>query len=221
MEKAGILGMVIGALIGAGSVSQGAEARDYCNSSGCQVSAWRPPGIISAGGGGFDSYDQSVSREDYRDPTENICEQIFSSAPPGCDLRNPPQVEVNGCGSRGSEAIPDYLISPVLPVVAVSFGGIFKPACDAHDMCYSNLGVSKDLCDEQLRIGMIDEAKRRMSPIQYATFAPFVEAQAVAYSRSLRWEWVQARFSGPAFDDAQRLSLCRNLAGGARGNLCI
>jgi len=225
MSKGDVLRLVMSVIVATGGASAlQAKAQGSCNGMRCDVFATRPlPPLMAGGGGGWgggtDNTDQS--NNPHHDPQHDRCMMVINSTPPGCDLRNPPQLVVNGCGSVGSEAIPDYIVSPVLATEAVSLGGIFKPACDAHDMCYATLGMSKDACDENLRVGMIAEAQRRMSPLQYAALGPYVHAQAWAYAKGLQWSWVQARYSGPAFEQAQRDASCRVTSGSAAANGCL
>jgi len=221
MEKTSILGVVIGVLIGGAAASPDVQAQSYCNASGCQVFASRPGGGFFGSGGGYGSYDQSVPREDYRDPAENLCQQIFSSVPPGCDLRNPPDFKANGCGADGGIAIPNSLISLKDPIDGHIFGEIFKAACDQHDACYAVIGVSKSHCDNRLREDMVASAKQIIPVAEYARFSGAVEAQAIAYSIGLQWGAVAAFASGPAFNAAQDSSYCRNSAAAAMESGCI
>ena len=50
----------------------------------------------------------------------------------------------NGCGSEGSECVPDSFLWLVN----------FKPACDKHDICYGTCGANKTQCDATLGIDM-------------------------------------------------------------------
>jgi len=59
----------------------------------------------------------------------------------------------NGCGSAGSEWVPD------------SFpGGVdFSSACNNHDICYGTCGSSKGTCDDSLRQDMRDACDAGLS----------------------------------------------------------
>jgi len=61
------------------------------------------------------------------------------------------KVVLNGCGSKGSEWVPDSYFWIVN----------FTPACDCHDECYAKAGVSKDFCDSELRSKMKDACREK------------------------------------------------------------
>ncbi|MCR5183144.1 MAG: hypothetical protein K6B46_00380 [Opitutales bacterium] len=64
----------------------------------------------------------------------------------GRTRRRDPNYEpsINGCGSEGSEWVPDSFFWFV----------DFTPACNAHDVCYGTCGASKAQCDVSLGADM-------------------------------------------------------------------
>lgn len=102
-------------------------------------------GVGGGGGGGWGGVGTTVPDED-----NNICAIIASQNEPGCDLNNPPELIVNGCGSDGSAWVPDGM--PDNPT-------LFRRSCDAHDQCYGGSGQSKPQCDGALRDSMYTDCE--------------------------------------------------------------
>lgn len=128
---------------------------------------------------------------------------------------------VNGCGTSGGFPVPDYLVSPVSPAVALAFGGIFRDACNAHDMCYSLLYRTKAQCDLMLEQDMIQTAQQQIPAVLRPVFASAVSGQSYAYSRTLLWEGIFPwNTSQSAFDAAQNDARCRMAAADFQWNGC-
>lgn len=158
------------------------------------------------GGGGSEPIPEEPN------PACPILEQAARDA--GCDLRNPPRLEVNGCGTTDFDA-PDYLLArPWL-------GEIFTGACDSHDTCYGTFGTNKESCD--LRLG--NQMRQACSSSAFTlgmTDFPFhaCDEQANIYSGVLQSSLVTFFISGPAFDRAQHEGQCRMLAEEAQAEDC-
>src|SRR6185295_6990610 len=120
-------------------------------------------------------------------------EVSLSNDPLGlCDLLAPRPgytPTTNGCGSAGSEWVPE------------SFYGFvdFSQCCDNHDRCYGSCaqGNSKDRCDRRLRDCMIHACDEVFHGGGFNEAASFCHDQANIYYATL---WA---FGGGAWEDAQ------------------
>lgn len=122
-----------------------------------------------------------------------------------CDLKNPPRLVVNGCGSRGSTWVPDGV--PGYP-------GLFSAACNEHDVCYGSMGVTKESCDARLGARMARECQSIDSSDVIAR--GLCTLAASAYPAALRG-LPQAE---TAFATAQQEALCRSLSAMAEALRC-
>ncbi len=197
--------MVVGGL-GVGD----ALAGSFCSLSGCEV---RPPisvpgfgGIGGGGGWGNDGNSGDPEREYQARWCMDFPHEVWKY---GCELTSPPELAVNGCGTAGGMPVPDFLVSPVMAVVAAGMGGIFREACDLHDACYGTAGANKNTCDEALRHDMVGVGLRKTPAPLRAVFDPYIRGQAWAYARFLQWETVGPWTSNPAFNTAQDEGYCR------------
>jgi len=132
------------------------------------------------------------------DECPNIHDAALSIA---CDLKNPPRLVVNGCGSRGSAWVPDGV--PGYP-------GLFSAACNEHDVCYGSMGVTKESCDANLGARMARECQSISSADVLARGLCVLAASA--YPAALRG-LPQAE---TAFAKAQQEAECRNLSAMAK-----
>ena len=207
---------VIATLLAAGALTVAGEvaAGSFCSLNGCQV---RPPvsvpgfGGIGGGGGGWGNDGNSGDPE--REYRAHWCSDFPSEVwKHGCDVYSPPQLAVNGCGTAGGMPVPDFLVSPVMAVVAAGMGGIFTDACDVHDRCYGTAGNQKSKCDEALYRDMVIGAESYIPAALLPAFRPYAHGQAWAYSKFLQWETVMPWTSGPAFNAAQDQGYCRRWA---------
>ncbi|HYG04960.1 MAG TPA: hypothetical protein VD865_00930 [Stenotrophomonas sp.] len=206
-----VLRNVVASLLAAGALLGGdALATSFCSVSGCQV---RPPSFVpgyggAGGGGGWGNDGNSGDPE--REYQARWCmdfpHEVWKY---GCDIYSPPPLAVNGCGTAGGMPVPDFLVSPVMPAVAVAMGTIFREACDVHDTCYGTPGANKAECDHALYRDMVELGERNTPAGLRAVFAPYLRGQAWAYSRFLQWESVSPWTSAPAFNAAQDQAFCR------------
>ena len=114
----------------------------------------------------------------------------------GRTLRHNPNYRpnINGCGSKGSEWVPD------------SFFGLvdFTPACNTHDVCYGTCGANKAQCDINLGVDMAAACLNALAAFVFLPGwgkAPLVLclAQAATYSAVL----LAIPNADDAFEDAQ------------------
>lgn len=224
MKESNALKLVIASLLAARAAGMipAAGAGGYCSiQTGCQVIGYRPPGGGFGGGGSWGSGDGSSDPKHDNQRIEwcqDFPAMVWEGA--GCDVHNPPPLQVNGCGAAGGPGVPDYLIaSPALQPGAAYFGYVFRQACDVHDMCYGTAGSDKHQCDERLRDDMIAQAQQSMGDSAFVAFGVFVVGQATAYAKFLQWEWVEPWTSLPAFIKAQEEAFCRQDSGIFKG-LC-
>jgi len=221
MSGSRVLRCVVAALIAAGAFAGGqAVANSFCSISGCQV---RPPTLIpgyGGGGGGGGWGNDGNSGDPEREYQATWCMDFpHEVGKYGCDVYSPPPLTVNGCGASAGTPVPDFLLSPVNPGVAASFGGIFAEACNRHDSCYGTAGASKAVCDEALNRDMVNMGKEKISvPLVYL-FDAAIRGQAWAYSRYLQWDWVLPWNSEQHFNRAQDEGYCRKWAA-EYGQIC-
>lgn len=111
MKESNVLKLVIASLLAAGAAGMipAADAGGYCSiQTGCQVIGYRPPGGGFGGGGSWGSGDGS---SDPKHDNQRIawCQDfpamVWEGA--GCDVHNPPPLQVNGCGAAGGPGVPD------------------------------------------------------------------------------------------------------------------
>ncbi|MCC8552598.1 hypothetical protein LN543_02130, partial [Xanthomonas hortorum pv. gardneri] len=152
MDSSKILPYVVATLLGsAASLVVGtAVSQSWCNISSCTV---YPPILTNPGGGGGGGGGWGGSSTDpntvhcswysgwftctvYTLPPQ-VCVDLYENLPANCDLTRPPPLTVNGCGSTGTDFMPDYLVTaPALQAEAIQYGNIFTAACNIHDQCY-------------------------------------------------------------------------------------
>lgn len=214
MSESHVLRNVMATLLAVGALAAGeAAAGSFCNLSGCQV---RPPTIIPGffgGGGGGGWGNDGNSGDPEREHRATWCMDFpHEVGQYGCNVYSPPELAVNGCGTAGGFPVPDFLVSPVMTVVAAGIGGIFSAACNAHDRCYGAAGNPKSTCDEALYRDMVLEAETRIPAALLPALRPYIHGQSWAYSRLLQWETVVPWTSGPAFNAAQDQGYCRKWA---------
>lgn len=156
------------------------------------------------GTGGGGSYGGEAAAEQ---DNEALCNAISSLVSANCDLKNPPVLTVNGCGSGMSTyLVPDYLMAN--GALMVGFGPIFAEACNQHDFCYGTYLFSKDECDAILELDMIQIAKEEMSSMQWFLYRFHVRNQAIAYSAALQTPPFLSVAQG-AYANAQADGECR------------
>lgn len=162
---------------------------------------------------GYDDWEledrSEPSDEGDREPAEEQqaeCEAIKAKVDDRCNLSSPPLLITNGCGSEGSELVPDYLIINLVPVTAL--GPIFTDACNVHDICYGTYPADKTACDAMLYTNMVSFAKSDMSDFQWTVYQFHAVSQAYLYSNALQSPFL-AGASGEAFDGAQADGACR------------
>ncbi len=109
-------------------------------------------------------------------------------------IANESAPRVNGCGSSGSEWVPD------------SFFWIvdFSKACNEHDRCYGTCGADKARCDINLGIDMADACLRTFAAFAFLpswgkTPLLLCLAQATIYSATL----LSIAAADKAFEEAQ------------------
>jgi hypothetical protein len=219
MGKSQALRLLIGTIIATGSVTAFKASADYCTSTSCFVThAWFVPLLYGGGGGGAGGTDNT----DQTDPLttrDGACNEMWATMPEGCNYISPPPLVQNGCGASGGAPIPDFLVSPVAPAAAASFGDIFTAACNKHDVCYGTSKYAKAHCDAQLQVDMI--AAGQTLPGDFpAVFASDIANQAYAYSHGLQFFLVEGFASGPAYESAQSEAACRDLSGVAYSYQC-
>ncbi|HVJ38485.1 MAG TPA: hypothetical protein VM687_11885 [Stenotrophomonas sp.] len=185
----------------------------FCSVNGCQV---RPPisvpgfgGTGGGGGWGNDGNSGDPERENRAHWCMDFPHEVWKH---GCEVTAPPPLVVNGCGTAGGMPVPDFLVSPVMAVVAAGMGGIFQEACDTHDRCYGTAGANKNICDDALYQDMVRQGQQKIPAALVPVFLPHIRGQAWAYSRFLQWETVMPWTSGPAFNAAQDQGFCRKWA---------
>ena len=101
--------------------------------------------------------------------------------------KEPKPADVDYCGSKGSEGVPD---------------GIWGGACKQHDECYGTPGNSKARCDLNLGMAIIDECTRR----SYGLGAAWCVDVGLVYSTGLLLLGVTPWYhpSKDAYDAAQK-----------------
>ncbi|GAB1406185.1 hypothetical protein MASR1M8_01040 [Thermomonas brevis] len=165
-------------------------------------------------GGGWGGGDCTEYCGDVSQPGEWICytyDRTGFIVPMGiapytiqCDLKNPPTLVQNGCGSSGiSGAVPDYLAA------APQLGNMFTAACNLHDVCYGTYNTNKNTCDAQLATDMYNDAKREIPSSQWPRLEPYVRSQANAYAYGLADPLIEFFFSNDAFNKAKTDAYCR------------
>lgn len=156
-----------------------------------------------SGGDGADNANEGTYEEDLE------CETIVANAPEGCDVRHPPELVRNGCGTGATATIvPDSLI--VNGITVDRFGNLFTSACNRHDVCYGTAGTNKDACDFALGTDMYNKARDVIPSNQWAYYESHVIVQAGFYSAFLRSRFGKV-FSDKAFQAAQVDGFCRML----------
>ena len=180
---------------------------------------------------GYDNWDFN----DYSDPSDSgddepadtetdeekkaECDAIAAKVSGSCDLKNPPLMVTNGCGSGvTTNLVPDFLSVYGVPVLRL--GPIFEGACNMHDICYGTYFSSKEACDLSLNTNMIKLARLRMTDAQWTTYGPFVKLQALGYSAGLQAPFIDG-ISGEAFNQAQLDGACRVYSGKAKAAGCF
>ncbi|GEM_PF-1680852 len=206
MKRGNALRLVIATvLVSGGAAATVAYAGGYCTLSACYVWGTAPPGWGS-GGGGSGSFDNTQT---YGQPdAQAVCEDLSGHPEPNCNINNPPPLVQNGCGSASID-VPDFLVSFTNAAAAASYGGIFRAACNKHDVCYGTSWQTKAWCDADLKNDMIRSAKDRLPNDVYLFFKADVERQASTYSSGLQWGPIEAFVSGPAWSRAQIDARCR------------
>lgn len=173
--------------------------------------------VYDFSGDGYDS-GGGDSEEPTQENTE-YCEAIEGLVPPGCDLRNPPVLTVNGCGGgMFTYAVPDYLVVNGVPVFRL--GAIFRDACNAHDTCYGTYLADKATCDAQLEQDMIGFARSELPSFQWYAYGAFIRMQAAAYSNALQTQPILSIANG-LYGEAQLQGSCRAYAVRAAENGCL
>jgi hypothetical protein len=104
-------------------------------------------------------------------------------------LLKPPSAKAgsNGCGSGWKSQ---------LAANASGFAGVFRQACDAHDICYDTRGNSKPYCDNKFHKDMQNVCKSK-----YGTWNP-VRPTCLSAAHVF-WRSV-ASFGHNAYHEAQR-----------------
>lgn len=178
---------------------------------GINVTAPPPPPLIPPGGGGgfFGGGHRgggggggwggaSTDTPPYYSPAPDPCGDVaHMAAHSNCDLKNPPPLTTNGCGSRGTEWVPDGV---------PGYRNLFTVACDFHDRCYGNWNASKVDCDVELGINMVS-ACNLISPSNSRALE-FCTVAALTYPAALRF----LPAAETAFRTAQQDGLCRYLS---------
>lgn len=161
------------------------------------------PERSGSGGDGSDNSDEGNYEEDAE------CDAMVSNAPEGCDVRHPPELIRNGCGTGATASIvPDSLI--VNGATVIRFGNLFTSACNRHDVCYGTAGTNKDACDIALGADMYNKAQDVIPSSQWAYYESHVIVQAGFYSAFLRSRFGKV-FSNQAFQAGQVDGYCRML----------
>lgn len=159
-----------------------------------------------------DSYERSGSGSEDPETDEEknaACDSITSGVPATCNLRYPPELIQNGCGTGATaNIVPDSLI--VNGVTVARFGNLFTSACNRHDTCYGTFGTDKETCDIALGVDMLNKARDVIPTYQWAYYESHVIVQAAFYSSFLRSSFGEL-FSNQAFEAAQIEGLCRKL----------
>lgn len=167
-----------------------------------------------------ESGDEDPVEPDAPDPEKDAeCDAIAAKVPSTCDLKNPPLLVTNGCGSGFStNVIPDYLSVYGVPVLPL--GPIFQDACNAHDVCYGTYYTVKEACDLTLNTNMINQAKLTLTDRQWTFYGAYIKMQAFAYSAGLQAPFIES-ISGDAFKAAQADGACRVYAAKANEAGCF
>jgi RHS repeat-associated protein len=104
----------------------------------------------------------------------------------GRSKRQGKEPEGDGCGSTGTEWIPDKFPR----------GVDFSHACDQHDKCYGECGASKEDCDSEFRDELFEACDANLS---YWNIPGRAACYATAHSYYLGVDWR----GGDPFEDAQ------------------
>lgn len=219
MEKSRLLRVCITALV-LGTTSAVVKSSEPYVLDTIRVCAYC--GSSSTGGRSSGSYFGGSATDFTSEAYEYVempsCSEL-EAAVDGCDIRNPPLLAVDGCGSGWTAGIvPDYLWVNGLP--ATSLGPIFTEACNMHDRCYGTYGRDKDQCDLQLYNDMIAYAQTSISAAQWGYYAPHVKNQAELFASSLH-DGIASGASKNAYLNAQGQGLCRNAHDVAKSLGCI
>ena len=166
-----------------------------------------------------DSGDDEPADTETDEEKKAECDAIAAKVSGSCDLKNPPLMVTNGCGSGvTTNLVPDFLSVYGVPVLRL--GPIFQDACNEHDICYGTYLTSKEACDLNLHADMVDFARRKMSDSQWMAYRTFVVAQALSYSRALQLPPVST-FADGAFQTGQLNGACRVYSAKAEKAGCL
>lgn len=168
-------------------------------------SNWELNDYSEPSGSGNEDPDSSEAKEE----DQAQCDATVANAPEGCDVRHPPELVRNGCGTGATaNIVPDSLI--VNGTIVSRFGNLFTSACNRHDVCYGTAGTNKDACDVALGADMYRKAQDVIPSSQWAYYESHVIVQAGFYSAFLRSRFGKV-FSNQAFQAAQVDGYCRML----------
>lgn len=181
---------------------------------------------VGAGGAGWGGWggetDPNNQPQPYDPWTPAQCNAYAQQmAQAGCNVRTLPVLTTNGRGSGGGDFVPDFLVRPFSPAVALGFGGIFKEACNTHDRCYGSTWSTKDQCDSALEYNMVVDAQRNIPSALHPLFAFATTGQAHAYRLTLQWEqYFPWNTSKNVCNSAQSDAQCRDSAADFRAYGC-
>lgn len=222
MERSSrLLRVLVAGLLAAG-VSGKAQAvtdLDAIRVWGFTQGGWMINGWGGGGGGGYwggTSTSQPTAEEQCMffgmgcEDFPPTCPSVLASAPSGCNLRSPPVLAPDGCGSGPTAGIvPDFLIVNGTP--ATSLGSIFTWACNQHDRCYGRYKASKNSCDMKLEEDMINSAMAEIPAVQWPYYEPHVKLQAAAYRLALQNPPISI-ISRQVYDSSQEKGKCRDIS---------
>lgn len=161
--------------------------------------------------GGASSFDDSAYYDDDSFPVPDVpsCDELWDSAPEGCNIANPPTLTTNGCGGGPTAGIvPDSLVLVDDGAVSIAFPGLFSNACDRHDRCYGTHPGNKGDCDAALANDMLTSARNTIPPIMWRRYGSTVMNQINGYGAFFDSS-VGTSISMVFFNSAQSEGLCR------------